>query len=162
MTREELRQELKETEGDPQLKARIRGLQRDVARRRMMAEVPKADVVVTNPDHYAVALRYTEGTMRARAWWRRARCWSPSASSNWPATTASGAARAAAGAGAVRPRGGRAGDPGRAVQRRGRGAGVGVPAAPVRGAATASVRTNRAACRCRPSSILVCGATAYR
>ncbi len=49
MTREEVRQELKETEGDPQLKARIRSLQREVARRRMMAEVPKADVVVTNP-----------------------------------------------------------------------------------------------------------------
>jgi flagellar biosynthetic protein FlhB len=65
MTREEVRQELKETEGDPQLKARIRNIQREVARRRMMAEVPKADVVVTNPDHYAVALRYTEGRMRA-------------------------------------------------------------------------------------------------
>jgi flagellar biosynthesis protein FlhB len=65
MTKEEVRQELKETEGDPQLKARIRSLQREVARRRMMAEVPKADVVVTNPDHYAVALRYTERTMRA-------------------------------------------------------------------------------------------------
>jgi flagellar biosynthetic protein FlhB len=65
MTKEEVRQELKETEGDPQIKARIRSLQREVARRRMMAEVPKADVVVTNPDHYAVALRYAEGTMRA-------------------------------------------------------------------------------------------------
>ncbi len=65
MTREELRQELKESEGDPQVKARIRALQRESARRRMMAEVPKADVVVTNPDHYAVALRYAEGRMRA-------------------------------------------------------------------------------------------------
>ena len=65
MTREELRQETKETEGDPQVKARIRSLQREAARRRMMAEVPKADVVVTNPDHYAVALRYSEGRMRA-------------------------------------------------------------------------------------------------
>jgi flagellar biosynthetic protein FlhB len=65
MTKEEVRRELKETEGDPQIKARIRSLQREAARRRMMAEVPKADVVVTNPDHYAVALRYTEATMRA-------------------------------------------------------------------------------------------------
>jgi flagellar biosynthetic protein FlhB len=65
MTKEELRQEMKETEGDPQVKARIRALQREAARRRMMAEVPKADVVVTNPDHYAVALRYTESRMRA-------------------------------------------------------------------------------------------------
>jgi flagellar biosynthetic protein FlhB len=65
MTKEEVRQELKETEGDPQIKARIRALQREAARRRMMAEVPKADVVVTNPAHYAVALRYRERTMRA-------------------------------------------------------------------------------------------------
>jgi flagellar biosynthetic protein FlhB len=65
MTKEEVRQELKETEGDPQIKARIRALQREAARRRMMAEVPKADVVVTNPSHYAVALRYREGAMRA-------------------------------------------------------------------------------------------------
>jgi flagellar biosynthetic protein FlhB len=65
MTRQEVREELKETEGDPQIKARIRSLQREVARRRMMAEVPKAQVVVTNPDHYAVALKYTEGAMRA-------------------------------------------------------------------------------------------------
>jgi len=61
MTKEEVRQEHKESEGDPQIKARIRSLQREAARRRMMAEVPKADVVVTNPDHFAVALRYAEG-----------------------------------------------------------------------------------------------------
>ena len=65
MTREEVRRELKESEGDPQLKARVRSLQREAARRRMMAEVPKADVVVTNPTHYAVALRYREADMRA-------------------------------------------------------------------------------------------------
>ena len=65
MTREEVRQENKETEGDPQLKAHIRSQQREVARRRMMAEIPKADVVVTNPTHYAVALRYQDGAMRA-------------------------------------------------------------------------------------------------
>jgi flagellar biosynthetic protein FlhB len=65
MTREEVRQENKETEGDPQLKAHIRSQQREIARRRMMAEIPKADVVVTNPTHYAVALRYQDGAMRA-------------------------------------------------------------------------------------------------
>jgi len=65
MTREEVRQENKETEGDPKLKGHIRGQQREMARRRMMAEIPKADVVVTNPTHYAVALRYQEGAMRA-------------------------------------------------------------------------------------------------
>jgi flagellar biosynthesis protein FlhB len=65
MTREEVRQENKETEGDPQVKAHIRSQQREMARRRMMAEIPKADVVVTNPTHYAVALRYKDGEMRA-------------------------------------------------------------------------------------------------
>jgi flagellar biosynthetic protein FlhB len=58
MSKKELRDELKNTEGDPQLKARIRQVQRELARSRMMAEVPKATVVVTNPTHYAVALRY--------------------------------------------------------------------------------------------------------
>jgi len=65
MTREELRQEAKEQDGDPQIKARIRQMQREMARRRMMAEVPTADVVVTNPTHYAVALKYAEGKMGA-------------------------------------------------------------------------------------------------
>lgn len=65
MTREEVRQESKESDGDPQVKARIRQTQREMAKRRMMAEVPTADVVVTNPTHYAVALKYTEGKMRA-------------------------------------------------------------------------------------------------
>jgi flagellar biosynthetic protein FlhB len=65
MTKEEVRQEMKESEGDPQIKGRIRAMQREMARRRMMAEVPKADVIVTNPTHYAVALRYNEKEMRA-------------------------------------------------------------------------------------------------
>ena len=65
MTKEEVRKETKESEGDPQIKARIRNLQREAARRRMMAEIPKADVVVTNPTHYAVALRYQGESMRA-------------------------------------------------------------------------------------------------
>lgn len=60
MTKEELRKEAKETEGNPEVKGRIRSQQREMARRRMMAEIPKADVVVTNPTHYAVALRYQE------------------------------------------------------------------------------------------------------
>lgn len=65
MTREELRQEMKEMEGDPHLKARIRSQQREMARSRMMSEVPKADVVVTNPTHFAVALKYDTATMDA-------------------------------------------------------------------------------------------------
>lgn len=65
MTREEVRQEHKEQEGNPEIKGRIRAQQREMARRRMMAEVPKADVIVTNPTHYAVALSYRDGEMRA-------------------------------------------------------------------------------------------------
>ncbi|RME82251.1 MAG: EscU/YscU/HrcU family type III secretion system export apparatus switch protein [Zetaproteobacteria bacterium] len=61
MTPKELKDEYKETEGDPQIKARIREMQAQISRRRMMAEVPKADVVVVNPTHLAVALRYRHG-----------------------------------------------------------------------------------------------------
>jgi flagellar biosynthesis protein FlhB len=65
MSREELRREQRESEGDPQLKAAIRNQQRAMARRRMMAEVPNASVIVTNPTHYAVALRYDDKSMAA-------------------------------------------------------------------------------------------------
>lgn len=58
MTRQEVKDEYKETEGRPEVKARIRQLQREMAERRMMEEVPRADVVVTNPTHFAVALKY--------------------------------------------------------------------------------------------------------
>ena len=61
MTRQEVIQESKEANGNPQIKAKIRQQQRAMARRRMMAEIPNADVVVTNPTHFAVALKYTEG-----------------------------------------------------------------------------------------------------
>ncbi|OGT03471.1 MAG: flagellar biosynthesis protein FlhB [Gallionellales bacterium RBG_16_57_15] len=66
MTKEEVRQEAKETEGDPMVKGRIRSLQREAARRRMMAAIPTADVVVTNPTHYAVALKYSENEVSAQ------------------------------------------------------------------------------------------------
>lgn len=65
MTREEVRREMKESEGSPEVKGRIRQLQQQMARQRMMQDVPKADVVVTNPTHFAVALRYDEKRMRA-------------------------------------------------------------------------------------------------
>lgn len=65
MSREDLRKEAKEQEGDPQVKAQIRSQQREMARRRMMDAVPKADVVVVNPTRYAVALRYDESRMGA-------------------------------------------------------------------------------------------------
>ncbi|QYD69202.1 flagellar type III secretion system protein FlhB [Paraburkholderia edwinii] len=65
MTKEEVKREHRENEGDPHVKGRIRAQQRAAARRRMMQHVPKADVVVTNPTHFAVALQYTDGKMRA-------------------------------------------------------------------------------------------------
>jgi flagellar biosynthetic protein FlhB len=65
MTREELKKEARESEGDPQLKARIRSQQREMARSRMMSQVPKADVVVTNPTHFAIALKYDGASMGA-------------------------------------------------------------------------------------------------
>ena len=60
MTRQEVRDELKETEGRPEVRQRIRTLQREVSQRRMMQDVPSADVVITNPTHYAVALTYAQ------------------------------------------------------------------------------------------------------
>lgn len=60
MTKQEVKDEMKQEEGDPQYKARIRQIARDRARRKMLAEVPKATVVITNPTHYAVALRYDQ------------------------------------------------------------------------------------------------------
>ena len=60
MTQQEIREETKESEGSPETRGRIRSMQQAIARRRMMQEVPKADVVVTNPTHFAVALRYDE------------------------------------------------------------------------------------------------------
>jgi len=65
MTKQEVKDERKQAEGDPQVKARIRSLQRQAAYQRMMAEVPKADVVITNPTHLAVALRFNAEEMTA-------------------------------------------------------------------------------------------------
>lgn len=59
MSKQEIREEAKETEGNPQLKMRIRRLQRDLARRHMMKEIPKATAVIVNPTHYAVAIKYS-------------------------------------------------------------------------------------------------------
>lgn len=58
MTRQEVRDELKETDGRPEVKSRLREMQQAAAQRRMMDDVPKADVIITNPTHYAVALKY--------------------------------------------------------------------------------------------------------
>jgi len=65
MTRQEVREEQKESEGDPHVRARFKRTHREIARRRMLADVPRADVVLTNPTHFAVALRYRPGAMDA-------------------------------------------------------------------------------------------------
>jgi flagellar biosynthetic protein FlhB len=65
MSRQEIKEEAKEADGSPEMKGRIRRVQQELARRRMMQEVPKANVIVTNPTHFAVALRYDEKRMRA-------------------------------------------------------------------------------------------------
>ena len=61
MTKQEVKDEHKNTEGDPHIKAKIRGAQREIAMRRMMSDVPDATVIVTNPTHYAIAIRYDRG-----------------------------------------------------------------------------------------------------
>ncbi|MCG6351879.1 flagellar biosynthesis protein FlhB [Vibrio fluvialis] len=65
MTKQEVKDEYKDTEGKPEVKGRIRMLQREAAQRRMMADVPQADVIITNPDHFSVALRYKQNSDRA-------------------------------------------------------------------------------------------------
>ncbi|QWD13695.1 flagellar type III secretion system protein FlhB [Polynucleobacter paneuropaeus] len=65
MSRQELKQESKEGNGNPEIKAKIRQQQREMSRRRMMSNVQKADVIITNPTHYSVAIQYKEGDMRA-------------------------------------------------------------------------------------------------
>jgi len=65
MSKQDIREEYRQTEGDPQIKARLRQLREQKARQRMMQAVPKADVVITNPTHYAVALKYESKEMDA-------------------------------------------------------------------------------------------------
>ncbi|MDX9741507.1 MAG: flagellar biosynthesis protein FlhB [Gammaproteobacteria bacterium] len=65
MTRQELRDEFKETDGNPEMKRKVREVRQELAQRRMMQELPRADVVITNPTHYAVALRYDQDRMSA-------------------------------------------------------------------------------------------------
>jgi flagellar biosynthetic protein FlhB len=65
MTHQEVREEMRQTEGDPLMRGRLRARQREIARSRMLAAVPSADVIITNPSHYAVAVRYDEAGMGA-------------------------------------------------------------------------------------------------
>ena len=78
MTKQEVKDENKQAEGDPLIKVTDRQVQRQMAQNRMMQEVPNADVVITNPTHVAVALKYKQGEMDApivvakvMIWWRR-------------------------------------------------------------------------------------------
>ncbi|HND85352.1 MAG TPA: EscU/YscU/HrcU family type III secretion system export apparatus switch protein, partial [Pseudobdellovibrionaceae bacterium] len=61
MTKQQVKEEVKQREGDPMIRARVRRIQREMANKRMMEQVPKADVIITNPTHIAVALQYNEG-----------------------------------------------------------------------------------------------------
>jgi len=65
MTKQELKEEYKQQEGDPHIRSKLKQIRREKAQRRMMANVPKADVIITNPTHYAVALEYDPATMKA-------------------------------------------------------------------------------------------------
>jgi len=65
MTKQEIKDEYKSTEGDPLIKSRIRRLQREIAKKRMMAAIPAADVIITNPTHLAVAIQYDHENMMA-------------------------------------------------------------------------------------------------
>jgi len=65
MTIQEIRDENKDTEGNPDVRSRVKSVQREMAQRRMMAEVPKADVIITNPEHYSVAIKYDQTNMSA-------------------------------------------------------------------------------------------------
>ena len=65
MSKQDIKDEHKNSEGDPMIKSRIKQRQREMAMRRMMQEVPDADVVITNPTHYAIAIKYDDGDMDA-------------------------------------------------------------------------------------------------
>ena len=65
MTKQEVKEELKNSEGKPEVKAKIRALQQQVAQRRMLDAVPEADVIITNPEHFSVALKYDQGSAAA-------------------------------------------------------------------------------------------------
>ncbi|OBX35448.1 flagellar biosynthetic protein FlhB [Halomonas elongata] len=83
MTKDEVKREHKESEGDPQVKGRIRQQQQAMARGRMMSQVPEADVIITNPTHYAVALVYEQTGMAAPRVVAKGPMPSPRASVSW-------------------------------------------------------------------------------
>ena len=154
MTHQEAREEMRQTEGDPLVRGRLRARQREIARSRMLAAVPSADVVMTNPTHYAVAIRYDEAGMGA------------------PRVVAKGvdhlAARiremamdcgrtavrgAAAGARSVRARRDRSRDSDRPVHRGRAGSCLRLPAAPLRSGPRPATARAAGPRRCRRNSI---------
>ncbi len=117
MSLQDIKEELKQTEGNPQIKGRIRAIQREQARRRMMQDVPKADVVVTNPTHIAVALKYDTDVMEAPTVLAKGERLIAEAIKKIAYRIGSAGGREqAAGAGAVQVGGSRNADPGRLVQ----------------------------------------------
>ena len=72
MTKQEVKEERKQMEGDPLIKGKIRSIQLQMSRKRMMSAIPTADVVVTNPTHFAVALKYDSKTMKSPRWLQKA------------------------------------------------------------------------------------------
>jgi len=67
MSKQEIKDEYKQMEGDPKIKAKIRQIQMQMTRKRMMQEIPQADVVITNPTHYAIAIRYNQDKERRQS-----------------------------------------------------------------------------------------------
>ena len=130
MSRQDMRDEYKETEGSPQIRSRIRSLQRQMRRRRVKADVSKAAVVLTNPTHYAVALGFDFATMDAPkvlAKGRNLLAEEIKAEARWAGVP--DCRKSAAGAVALPHGRGRPGDPGGSLRRRGGDSGLSLPPA---------------------------------
>ena len=129
MTKQEVKDEHKMLEGNPEIKGRVRRLQREMARRRMLAAVPKATVVITNPTHFAVALEYKRDAMAApRVLAKGADLRRAAHQGRRPRARHPDGRERHAGARALRPRRDRRSDPGRPVRGGGRSAGLPGPA----------------------------------
>ena len=153
MSHQEFKQEHKELEGNSEIKGKVRARMREMTKRRMMAAVPKADLVVMNPTHYAVALKYDDKTMARRASSPRApTCWRCGFAMS-PRKPGAGAGGAGAGAGALRARRARSRDPGATLRCGRAGAGLCLSAAGGDGGQGADAAGRCPCSTCRPSSI---------
>ena len=133
MTKQEVRDEYKDSEGKPEVKSKIRQMQREMAQRRMMAAVPEADVVITNPTHFAVALKYDPAGGGAAAAGQGQRFPGPEDPRGGPGAQGDGHGVAGAGASGVLLHRAGPGDSRRALSRRGPGTGLCLPAQAVPG-----------------------------